>query len=150
MNSGVKAVAFWLVIVLSAFLLWQVVRSGPNQQTTPEISYSEFLSQVESGNVAKVTISKNQGYGTYRDNSSFRVTAPPTQEGMLQTLRQNNVQVWFRDTDNQGWPAWAMNLAPLVLLAALWFFMIRQTKSRKVQTQTNAMTPGSDNRWPSK
>jgi cell division protease FtsH len=149
-NSGVKAVAFWLVIMISAFLLWQVVRNGPNQQITPEISYSEFLSQVEAGNVAKMTISKNQVYGTYRDNSSFRVTAPTTQEGMLQTLRQKNVQVWFRDTTNQGWPTWAMNLAPLLLLAALWFFMLRQMKSRQVQTQTDAMTPSSDNRWPSK
>jgi cell division protease FtsH len=149
-NSGVKAVAFWLVIMISAFLLWQVVRNGLNQQITPEISYSEFLSQVEADNVAKVTISKNQVFGTYRDNSSFRVTAPPTQEGMLQTLRQKNVQVWFRDTTNQGWPTWAMNLAPLVLLAAIWFFMLRQMKSRQVQTQTDAMTPSSDNRWPSK
>jgi cell division protease FtsH len=147
LNSRVKAVAFWLVIMLSAFLLWQVVRNSPNQQTTPEISYSDFLSQVEAGNVAQVTISKNQVNGRYRDNSSFRVTAPTIQDGMLQTLRQKNVQIWFRDAAKQDWPTSLLNLAPLILLAALWFFMIRQ---RRVQTQPDAMTQNSDSRWPSK
>jgi len=149
-NPGVKAAVFWLVILFSAFLLWQVVRNSPNQQTTPEISYSEFLSQVEAGNVARVTIANSQVDGTYRDNRSFRVTAPTAQEGMLQTLRQKNVEVWFRDAARGDWPSWLLNLAPLVLLAALWFFMLRQMKSRQVQTQTDAMTPGSDSRWPGK
>ncbi len=146
MNSGVKAVVFWLVIMLSAFLLWQVVQKGPNQQTIPEISYSEFLSQVEAGNVAKVTISNSQVNGIYRDNSSFRVTAPTHQEAMLQTLRQKNVEIWFRDTASGDRMSWLLNIAPLLLLAALWFFMIRQMKSRQVQRET-AGAQSSDNRW---
>jgi ATP-dependent Zn protease len=64
---------FWLVTVISAFLLWQVVKS-PNRQKIPEISYSEFLSELEAGNVSKVVISKNQIDGRYRDDRSFRVT----------------------------------------------------------------------------
>jgi cell division protease FtsH len=150
MNARVKAAAFWLVIMVSAFLLWQVVRSSPNEQTTPEISYSQFLSQVEAGNVSRVTISKNQVYGRSRDNSSFRVTAPSNQEGMLLSLRQKNVEIWFRDSASGDRLTWLMNLAPLVLLAALWFFMIRQMRLRHVQTQPGGTTPSLDNRWPSK
>jgi len=150
MNSGIKAVVFWLVIMVSAFLLWQVVRGSPNQQTTPEISYSEFLSQVEAGNVAKVTISKNQVYGRYRDNSSFRVIAPTNQEGLLLTLRQKNAEVWFRDTAGADWPTTLLNLAPLFLLAALWFFMIRQMRSRQVRKQTDGTAQSTETGWPSR
>ena len=96
MNSTVKTTVFWLVIVISAYLLWHVVKSGQNEQTVPEISYSEFLSQVESGNVSRVTISKSQVTGKYRDNRFFRVTAPTGQEGMFQTLHQKNVEIWIR------------------------------------------------------
>ena len=135
--------------MVSAFLLWQVVRSGANQQTIPEISYSEFLSQVEAGNVTKVTISRNQVYGRSRDNSSFRVIAPTNQEGMPLTLHQKSVEVWFRDTTSGDWPTWLMNLAPLVLLAALWFLMIRQMRSRQVQAQIDRTTQTGDPRWPS-
>lgn len=150
MNVRVKAAVFWLVIMVSAFLLWQVVRGTPNQQATPEISYSEFLSRVEAGNVISVTISNNQVYGRSRDNNSFRVTAPTNQEGMLQTLRQKNVEVWFKASANEGWPARLTNLAPLFLLAALWFFMIRQMKSRQVKNQIDGIAQNIDNRWANK
>jgi cell division protease FtsH len=149
-NATIKTVVFWLVIVLSAFLLWQVVKSDHNAQRTPEISYSEFLSQVDGGNVAKVTISKTQVYGKYRDGSSFRVTAPTSQEGMLQALHQKNVEIWFRDDAmSGGWPAWLLNLAPLILLAALWFFMIRQLNARQARTRKDQGMRGADSRWPS-
>jgi hypothetical protein len=125
--STVKTVIFWLVIVISAFLLWQAVKSG-GEPRSPEISYSEFLSQVESGNVRKVTISKTRIIGTYRDGRLFRVFAPMSQDALLQTLHNKNVEIWIKDTDEGNWPSWLLNIAPLVLLAALWFFMIRQMK----------------------
>ena len=147
MNSTAKTVVFWIVIAFSAFLLWKTVSAKPNVRGAPEISYSEFLSQVESGSVLRVTISQTQVDGLYRDNSPFRVTAPASQEGMLQTLHQKNVEIWFRDTPSGGWPATLMNLMPLVLLAALWFFMIRQMKSKQAQIKTGNVTTSSDSRW---
>jgi cell division protease FtsH len=140
-DPSVKKVVFWLVIVISAFLLWQSVRTGPNQQRIQEISYSEFLSQVDSGNVSKVTILGTHVNGQYRDGQSFQVTAPSSQEGMIRALREKNVEIWFKDTSNGGWPAWLLNLAPLILLAALWFFMIRQMKQRQNPSQTNSNYP---------
>jgi len=35
----------------------------------------------------------------------------------------------FRDINSGSWPSWLLNLAPLILLAALWFFMIRQMQT---------------------
>ena len=140
MNSTVKTLVFWLVIMVSVFLLWQSVGVKPDAPKIPEISYSEFLSQVEGGNVSRLTISQNQVRGQYRDNSSFRVTVPMSQEGMLQTLRQKNVEVWVTDAANQDWPTRLMNFAPLLLLGALWLFMIRQMKSKQLQAQANSVT----------
>ena len=137
MFQTVKAVVFWLVIALSAYLLWQVVKAAPNQQKTPEISYSAFLSQVEAGNVVKVTISRNRVLGWYRDNSSFSLTPPTSQEAMLQALRQKDVEIWFKDAAEGDWTTWLLNLAPLFLLAALWFFMIRQMKQRQPPNSMN-------------
>jgi cell division protease FtsH len=134
MDSTVKTVVFWFVIVLSATLLWQVVKGGNATTAIPEISYSEFLSLVDAGNVVKVTVSRNQINGVYRDQRGFRLFAPASQEGMLQELRQKNVEIWFKDSTLEGgWPNWILNLAPLILLAALWFFMIRQMQKKKTQ-----------------
>jgi len=140
-DSNVKSVVFWLVLVLSAFLFWQVVKAGPNTQGVPEISYSEFLSQVEGGSVSKVTISGNRVTGQYRDGHSFHVTAPTSQEGMIKLLHDKNVEIWFKDRNETAWPTWLLNLAPLIVLAALWFFMIRQMRQRPSQAQTNGNYP---------
>lgn len=139
MNPTAKTLGFWVVITVSAFVSWQVVRSSPKQQTVPEISYSEFLSRVEAGNVANVTVSGNDALGKYRDGRSFRVVVPTSQDGMLQTLRQKGVEIWFRNATGGGQLSWLLNLAPLVLLAALWFFMIRQIKARQAKTTGEAL-----------
>ena len=145
-----KTAVFWGVIVFSAILLWQIVAAKPTARSVPEISYSEFLSQIESGNVTKVTISHHQVDGRFRDNREFRLIAPTSEEGMLQTLHQKNVEIRFTDKANAGWPATLSGLLPLVLLGALWLFMIRQTKSRQVQPQPDGTAVCTDNRWSSK
>jgi cell division protease FtsH len=143
----VKRLVFWVVLAISALLLWQVVKSSPNRQQIPEISYSEFLSKVETGSVSKVIISKNQIDGRYRDDQSFRVTAPTSQEGMLQVLHQKGVEIWFRDAPSGDSSTWVMNFLPIILLGALWFFMIRQMNLRKVQKQEGAMSQSADSGW---
>jgi cell division protease FtsH len=135
MQSTVKAIIFWFVIVLSAFLLWQTVRSGSSSTNAREISYSTFLSDVESGKVAAVTLSRNRVDGTYQDGSRFRATVPMSQEMMLQTLRQNKVEIFVRDEPSGDKATRLLNFAPLVLPAALWFYMIRQMKQQQVRTQ---------------
>ena len=128
MNRTLKTFVFWLVIVIAGALLWQTVRAD-NTPAIPEISYSRFLSEVEAGSVAKVSIFNREVTGDRHDGTRFRVIAPNSQEGMLETLRKANVEIWFRDSGG-NWVAWLMNLAPLLLLCALWYVMIRQIRGR--------------------
>ena len=147
MNSTIKTTVFWLVIVIAAFLLWQSVKSSPNGPKIPEISYSEFLSDVEAGNVSKVIVFRNRIDGSYRDDRSFRLTAPTSQEGMLQILHQKGVEIWIRDSPSGDWSTSVTNLLPLVLLGALWFFMIRQINLKKAQKHESDVSQSSDTRW---
>jgi ATP-dependent Zn protease len=54
---------------------------------------------------------------------------------MMQALQQRGVQVWFKETSPQTWASSILNLGPIVLLVALWFFMIREKRSRRVESQ---------------
>ncbi len=130
MNSTVKTVVFWLVIVLSAFLLWQVVKAGGGGQKEKEVNFSQFMSDVDKGNVKEVTIIGMEVRGKYlNDNSGFHTTVPANYPDMIKTLRDKGVNISIRDVSNGSWPTWLLNLAPLILLAALWFFMIRQMQT---------------------
>ena len=131
MNSTVKTVVFWLVIVLSAFLLWQVMKAGSAGQKDKEVNFSQFLTDVDQGNVKEVTITAQEVRGKYRnDNSSFHTTAPANYPDMIKMLRDKGVSMNIRDITSGSWPLQLLGTwAPLILLAALWFFMIRQMQT---------------------
>jgi cell division protease FtsH len=129
-NSTVKTVIFWLVIVVSAILLWQVVRSGSAAKTEKPINFSEFLTNVDQGNVSEVTIDAQQLRGKFKDNTGFTTTAPVNYPDMIKALRDKGVNITVRDVTNGSWPLQLLGTwAPLILLAALWFFMIRQMQT---------------------
>ena len=130
MNSTVKTVIFWLVIVLSAFLLWQVVRTGSNGPKEKPINFSQFLENVDQGNVKEVTITAQEVRGKFKDDTGFNTTAPANYPDMIKNLRDKGVNINIRDVTNGSWPLQLLGTwAPLILLAALWFFMIRQMQT---------------------
>ena len=131
MNSTVKTVVFWLVIVLSAVLLWQVVRTGNGGVKEKEVNFSEFMSQVDAGNVADVTIIGTEVRGKYRNDpkQGFHTTVPPNYPDMYKVLRDKGVNITVKDVQSGSWPTWILNFAPLILFGALWFFMIRQMQT---------------------
>jgi cell division protease FtsH len=130
MNKTVKTAIFWLVIFISAFLLLQNVKTNPADRNAPEISYSRFLSQIADGQISKVTISGQQVRGYDAKGGSFRATIPREQSATLAALQQHGVEIWVTQAPEGHWNTWILNLARLVLLAALWFFMIRQMQTR--------------------
>jgi cell division protease FtsH len=140
MNSPVKTTLFWVMVLVAALLLWKVVQNQ-SEPASPEISYSEFLSQVEAGNVIRVTITKSQISGKYKGGEAFHVTGPASQDGMLQELHQKGVEIWIRDTDSST-STLLLNLVPFLLLAVLWVFMIRKMRVvKRAQTQDGNPPP---------
>ena len=130
MNSTVKTVVFWLVIILSAVLLWQVVKAGSSGPKERTISFSEFLSDVDQGKIADVSITGTEVRGKFKDEKqAFNTTVPANYPDMFKTLKEKGVNMTVHDVSSGSWPSWLINLAPLVLLGALWFFMIRQMQT---------------------
>jgi cell division protease FtsH len=130
LNSTVKQVVFWLVIVLSGVLLWQVVNGAGNKGIKERsVTFSQFLYDVQQGNVRDVTINANEVRGIYRDGKSgFYTTAYPNYPDMIKQLQEKGVNITVKDVSNGGW-TWLIQLAPVFLLVALWFIMIRQMQT---------------------
>ena len=129
MNSTVKTVVFWLVIVLSGVLLWQVVKAGGSGAKEQTKSFSEFMALVDQTQVQDVTVSGTDVHGHLRDKTAFNTTVPTNYPDMYKDLRDHNVSVTVKDVQSGSWPTWLLNLAPLILLGALWFIMIRQMQT---------------------
>src|SRR5262245_62087443 len=117
MNPISKTLVFWLVIVAAATLLWLSVKKTQTAQSSPEISYSQLLSQVDSGAVSKVRISGNVIEGTYREGGGFRANTPTDQGALVQELRSKDVEIWYDSNGGNSTTSWLVQLAPLLLLA---------------------------------
>ena len=129
MNSTVKTIIFWVVILISAVALWQVVKTANSGQKVQEINFSRFMSEVDQGTVKDVTLSGQEVKGKLADGSLFHLTAPANYPDMIKKLQDKNVSITVQDVSNSSW-GWLINLlAPLLLLAALWYFMIRQMQT---------------------
>ncbi len=130
MNSTVKTVVFWVVIALSALLLWTVIQQGRSGQKDTEINFSQFMTDVDQSKVHDVTVDGMQLRGKLTDGSAFHTTVPANYPDMIKDLQQKNVAMTFRDANSSSWPLTLLGTwAPLILLGALWFFMIRQMQT---------------------
>ena len=54
MNTTVKSLLFWVVLAVLAVLIWNF--STKFQQHERTVTFTEFMSWADSGNVARVTI----------------------------------------------------------------------------------------------
>ena len=132
MNSTVKTVLFWLLIGVSALLLWEVVKSARDGQKDKEPNVAQFMSDVDQNNVKDFEVNGMEVRGHYRDGSAFHTTLPTnyfTPE-MLKNLQSKGVMFKFHDINSGSIPLTLLGTwAPLILLGALWFFMIRQMQT---------------------
>jgi cell division protease FtsH len=131
-NSTVKTVLFWLLIGVSALLLWEVVKGAREGQKDAEINATQFMSDVDQGNVREFTVNGMEVRGKYRNGSAFHTSVPTTYftPEMIKALRDKGVVVTFHDVNSGSLPLQLLGTwAPLILLGALWFFMIRQMQT---------------------
>jgi len=129
-NSTVKTAVFWVVIVLSAVLLWQVIKQGRDGQKDQEVNVTQFMSDVEQGKIHELTVNGMEVRGKRIDGSLFHTAAPMnyfTPE-MIKTLRDKGINITFRDINGGNW-AWLIQIVPFVLIGAVWLFMIRQMQT---------------------
>jgi len=129
-SSKLKTAIFWAVIILSGLLLWQVVKAGGAGAKQKEINFSDFMTRVNQGGIADVTVNGTEVTGRLRDDkSSFHTTVPSNYPDMYKTLQDKGVNVTIKDNQSGSWSSWMVQLMPLLLLGALWFFMIRQMQT---------------------
>jgi cell division protease FtsH len=127
LNSTVKTLIFWVVLIVTAVLLWQVVRQTQTK-SEQDRSFSEFMSEVEKANVDNVEIMGSEVKGKLKDGSAFKTTIPDYPD-LIKTLMQKNVSIKVKEPTQSPWLAALISWAPFVLLIGFWIFFMRQMQS---------------------
>ena len=87
MNSNIKTLLFWVILVCLALLLFVVVRQGQGRRETA-INFTDFVNKVKEQQVKQVTISTSgEVHGDYRNSDSGFSTADSAQlSGLVQPV----------------------------------------------------------------
>jgi cell division protease FtsH len=128
MNSNVKQAVLWIVLLCVAALIWVVVRSGRGG-AEQQLSFTQFMNQVEQGKVKSVTISGYDVKGAYNDGQRLVSRVPLNYPDLYKQLREKNVDVDIREASSGNLVSILINAIPFVLLLAFWIFMMRQMQS---------------------
>ncbi len=100
-NQLSRNLALWLLLVLMVLLLVNLFTKQPTRD--PEISFSDFLSAVEKGEVAEVTI-QGQDIRGKRDHRRARSRpSRPTTRSWSSDLREKGVEIEARREDGEPW-----------------------------------------------
>ncbi|WP_299347392.1 ATP-dependent zinc metalloprotease FtsH [uncultured Maritalea sp.] len=126
MNGNFRNFAIWTVILVLLLGLFQVFNTTTQSASIGHRTYSEFVSEVDAGNVSSVIITKNVLRGTLNNGSTFE-TNIPTGVDVISRLEARGVSIEARDPE--GSPFWSILLSswlPFIVIIAVWFFFIRQ------------------------
>jgi cell division protease FtsH len=126
MNGNFRNFAIWLVILFMLMGLFQVFQSSTRTVATTDKTYSQFISEVDLGNVSSVTITNDVVTGTLRDGTRFETVLPPSAD-VVSRLEARGVNITARAPESS--PFWSILLSswlPFIVIIAVWFFFIRQ------------------------
>jgi cell division protease FtsH len=74
-NSATKSLVFWMALMLVGVLVWNFSTSF---QTASQVeNFSVFMSQVDAGQVTKVTLTGNEITYTTQGDETLQTYAPP-------------------------------------------------------------------------
>jgi cell division protease FtsH len=128
-NSTVKTVIFWVFIFLCLILLWQVFQKSSGSGHDQEVKFSQFMQDVKSGQVLDATVDGGDVHGKLKAGTPYDAKVPVNYPQLYDVLNDNHVAVTVRDAQGSSWLPILLNLSPILIIAALWFFMLRQMQS---------------------
>jgi len=125
MNSKIKNLLFWVVVGLFMILLFNLF-SVPTHTSEDDVIFSDFMAQLDKGEVTKVIIKSNHISAILKDGTRIR-TYSAEYPDMVKVLRERNVQIEAKPPDDNPWYiTFLMTWGPFILFLGLWFFLMRQ------------------------
>ena len=137
MSPVVRTLLFWVMMIALAVVLWQMASKTGNDKSSPQMSYSDFMSQVDNNNVSTAELFDQKDTaeidGQLRQPAQkFRVTIPKEViPDLTERLRKQGVVIRVSSSSRPSWEDLTLNLAPFIVIVGIWAMMMRQMKAKR-------------------
>ena len=120
-----RNLAFWVVLFLMIVVLFNVFSSGSGGMQSREISYSEFVANVENGSIDSVTLDGEKVSFIGGDKREY-YTIRPGDADVTDLLIQNEVAIRAEQQETSGLQAFLVSLLPFLLLIGVWIYFMNR------------------------
>jgi len=131
MNSNIQKLAIWVALLVLAAALFNIFNNPGRTNRGPQIGYSEFLNNVQSGSVSSVTIAGNRILGTFKEGNSPFTTLKDEDPKLVDRLREKDVKFEYKPSEEElpSIMSALISWFPMLLLIGVWVFFMRQMQS---------------------
>jgi|TARA_R110002124_G_scaffold71242_4_gene190978 cell division protease FtsH len=120
-----RNLAFWVVLMLLVLALFNLFSGSTGGMQSREISYSEFVTAVEAGDVRNVTLDGEQVRFRRADGSDY-VTIRPEDAEVTSLLMSKDIPVRAEPQQQSGFQTFLMSLLPILLLIGVWIYFMNR------------------------
>lgn len=124
-----RNIAFWVVLFLLLIAVFQVIGGNSSSKASDVIPYSQAIVMIEKGDVKSAEIDgENLTITLGTNNSKLRSIIPnwPFNEGITDTLLDNNVEIEAVKQQESGIASFLQYLLPFVLIVGVWVFFMNR------------------------
>ena len=129
--NNTRNLIVWVVVGLLLVSLFNFFQKSPTSSNAREINFSQFVAEVEAGNVEEVVISGDSITGKLADGRRFSSYAPPNDPTLINRLTERGVSITAKPDTSNAPTIWGILLSwfPMLLLIGVWVFFMRQMQS---------------------
>jgi len=128
-NNFGRNLALWVIVALLLVALFNLFQpsTGGGNRAAQQVAYSDFLNEVNAGQVRDVTIQGRTVTGQLNDGRSFS-TFTPEDPQLVSRLTERGVRVVARPEESDVNPLFQILISwfPMLLLIGVWIFFMRQ------------------------
>ena len=123
-----RSAGLWILLFLLILVVIAMLRQG--QPAPQEITYTEFMTRLQSGQLESVTIEEGHISGSEKDGEPFATYAPTVTQELLAALEAEGVEVTARPAgESPIWQQLFIYWMPFLILIGLWIFFLRQMQA---------------------
>ena len=126
-NKPMKNLLFWVSAGVLIILLWSLLQSPAIAKK--DVTFSQFMTEAEQGNVEEVTIQENQLRGKFRDGQTFKTVLPSGYNDLIKILRDSKVNIVVKDSARSPFFTILVSWFPILLIILFWVFFMRQMQA---------------------
>jgi cell division protease FtsH len=122
-----RNLAIWAAVALILFALFNMMGGQSEAPGKREITFSQFVAEVDSGAVSDVIISGDTITGRYSSGGNFSTYAPPNDPNLVSRLQNRGVNITVRpESSGPTLLGVLISWFPMLLLIGVWVFFMRQ------------------------